>query len=656
MRDRLGDPALAARLADGGLAAEEVGARLVEQCEGNFLYATKALEAVERGHYTFADLGKLPGGLASLYEAFFDRLFPEPAAFDPARRALEVIVAAREPLVRDQLAAASGLSAEDDLPRVLRVLAAFLPVSEGRVRVFHKSLSDWLTDPDGRGGRYAVSVRRGDERLADAGLAEYRRGVKGMSPYSLRHLGNHLVGCARLSDAQLLLADIAYLDARAEAGQVEELASEFATVFKMSPEPARRQLLATLEVLGRSGRPAMGRVTTLALVDAAGHDPAGAGRVIEALAGRPARGRGAAVAQANVQAARVAMDVCAGTARLDAMQNSARRAVLAACAAGDSTVRSLAVVAVFRLAREAPPLGIELVRELARRSVWCGLIRPRHLEVFAGCALGLFYDRIQDAALVAELRATTRGLVARILGLRLAVWLAPKVISVLWSSVPDEMNCVNLPEIREYKRYAAGHPELVAEAVGMADWIDPAHGTPEEFAEALRRVARDPGPPEAHLCLFTYANAAMSRAIASDESALEATYEAFRLLPADHQWRQEFMFRMRIIQVGNELTGRPPLGPVWTERVESATRDFMYHFRGIFPAYYPGYLLGGITPGVVFVANQLGHGRLRLLDEFVAWALGGPTVRCGGRTARASIKPTPCWCGCWRWSGSSTGG
>ena len=187
---RLGQPGLHGRLQASGVSEEEAIRRLREKSGGNFLWTEQALLGLEAGTHDFAHLDALPTGLTGLYTAFFERHFPDDASYAPARRVLEVVTAALEPLTPTEIAAVTGLDLDYALPPLLDRLAAYLPDREGRRAVFHKSFADWLTETqDPRpAGRFFVSPRRGHERLADWCWAEYRRGAKKMSPYALRHL------------------------------------------------------------------------------------------------------------------------------------------------------------------------------------------------------------------------------------------------------------------------------------------------------------------------------------------------------------------------------------------------------------------------------------------------------------------------------------
>ena len=223
---RLGQPGLHGRLQASGVSEEEAIRRLREKSGGNFLWTEQALLSLEAGTHDFAQLDALPPGLTGLYTAFFERHFPDDASYAPARQVLEVVTAALEPLAPTEIAAVTGLDLDYALPPLLDRLAAYLPDRDGRRAVFHKSFADWLTETqDPRpAGRFFVSLRRGHIHLADWCWAEYRRGAKKMSPYALRHLPAHLTEATRWDELASLLRDLPFLEAKAGAGYVFDLA------------------------------------------------------------------------------------------------------------------------------------------------------------------------------------------------------------------------------------------------------------------------------------------------------------------------------------------------------------------------------------------------------------------------------------------------
>src|SRR5258708_21770218 len=101
---------------------------LLRSSAGNFLFVRTAIDAIASGQLSFDHIQNLPPGLSSLYEIFFRRLFPNPAKdYSQARRVLETIVAAREPLSTGQIAATTPLGPEDQLLGIFLPFAPLFP-------------------------------------------------------------------------------------------------------------------------------------------------------------------------------------------------------------------------------------------------------------------------------------------------------------------------------------------------------------------------------------------------------------------------------------------------------------------------------------------------------------------------------------------------
>jgi WD40 repeat protein/serine/threonine protein kinase len=199
---------------------------------GNFLFVRTALDAIEGGQLSIHHIEKLPPGLSNLYEIFFRRLFPNPAKdFGRSRKVLETVAAAREPLSREQIAAATGLDPEEELPIILSHLASFMPASEGRYALFHKSLFEWLTGWDKSdqpsAGVYHVNPQKGSAQLADSCWAEYQSGSAQISPYCLRHIPAHLHQVGRDQLLSTVLRDFHFIQAKLEATDASALLADY---------------------------------------------------------------------------------------------------------------------------------------------------------------------------------------------------------------------------------------------------------------------------------------------------------------------------------------------------------------------------------------------------------------------------------------------
>ena len=241
---------------------------LLRSSAGNFLFVTTALNAVESGQLSFDQIENLPPGLSSLYKIFFHRLFRDAGVdFGVSRRILETMAAACESLNREQIAAASGLDAEEDLPLALSRLASFVPASEGRYAFFHKSLSDWLTGWDNRqdqpfAGSYHLNLEKGSVRLANWCWAEYQRGSLNISSYSLRHLPAHLHQVGRDEALRNVLSDFNFLQRKLEATDARALIADY----EYLPEGTDLRLVhsavrLSAHVLARDKRQLAGQLT-----------------------------------------------------------------------------------------------------------------------------------------------------------------------------------------------------------------------------------------------------------------------------------------------------------------------------------------------------------------------------------------------------------
>jgi WD40 repeat protein len=244
IRARLGLSALAGRV---GAEVGPIAQRLEQLAGGNFLYARLALDALEEGSLAAADLGRIAPGLAGFYADTFRQRFPDPDEFGHAyERLLIALVAAHGPLSFGLLQRVGGGDAKV-VHRRLRDLRPYLRVSGGGdnagYAVFHQSLRDWLTDREAAGD-YWCEPAQGHSLLADV-----LSGQGAGDEYGLRHRVAHLLSAARAGQAaELLLHDWRFLEAKAEAGLVFDVAGDFRdTAAALPAADERRRLLELLE-------------------------------------------------------------------------------------------------------------------------------------------------------------------------------------------------------------------------------------------------------------------------------------------------------------------------------------------------------------------------------------------------------------------------
>ena len=235
-------PDLAQKLLKSRVPADQVIALLRERSDGNFLYAVHALNGVQCNHYSFKLLKALPPGLEGLYSQFFERIFGKTrdAAFesryDGARAFLQVMIAAREPLTASELAIASGVDAEEELPKKLRLLKQLLRSGsrngEETFAFSHKSFADWLSVKD---HEFYIRKIKGARRLADFCASEESNATS-PSYYVRRHGIAHFTEVEEWDRAAEWLSDLHFINARAREGEILDLQIDYARVLQGLPE------------------------------------------------------------------------------------------------------------------------------------------------------------------------------------------------------------------------------------------------------------------------------------------------------------------------------------------------------------------------------------------------------------------------------------
>ena len=200
---------------------EESVDRFVDQAEGLMLYAYYFIQFVEEHRDTLTpdDInGIFPLGIVSVYERYFDRLrmdlMVEEASFSDF---LSSLAAARSPLPVTMASRSLGLCSETagssrQIQKISGSISSLLPIREGCIDVFHKSVVDWLSSPELYGHhRFTANLTRGHVVLAkecektykaiksrNDVLAEYTPEEK----YALQQGTYHFIAFAQLDESQ----------------------------------------------------------------------------------------------------------------------------------------------------------------------------------------------------------------------------------------------------------------------------------------------------------------------------------------------------------------------------------------------------------------------------------------------------------------------
>ena len=190
---------------------------LVKISEGLFLYAYFLIDFIQKNvsFLTPEQLeSRLPLGISSVYLSYFKRLEKElhnaeiKVEEEHVLRFFCALTASREPLPIEFVSkilnpGGSSLTAERRVNKAITCISTLLPVRDGRLHFFHKTIKDWLTDTSCCGQHeFSVDEKQGHEIIFKLCTTELdnikRKGVHDTQftdteRYALQHGVQHLL-------------------------------------------------------------------------------------------------------------------------------------------------------------------------------------------------------------------------------------------------------------------------------------------------------------------------------------------------------------------------------------------------------------------------------------------------------------------------------
>ena len=188
---------------------------LVRKAAGHFLYAYLMADFIKENvsRLTPAELGRtLPSGVSSVYQSYFERLEKELTISEELFLTfLSALAAAKEPLPLDfvskmLLSDIKSPAGHRKVRKAIECISTLLPVQDGCIHFFHKSVKDWLTDgaPDMYGvqHKFYVNEDQGHRALSQLCVDELddvkRKSVHGMdfngaAKYALKYGVGHML-------------------------------------------------------------------------------------------------------------------------------------------------------------------------------------------------------------------------------------------------------------------------------------------------------------------------------------------------------------------------------------------------------------------------------------------------------------------------------
>ena len=143
--------------------------QLVEKADGHFLYAYLTVDFIKKNVslLTPEEFGRtLPSGVSSVYQSYFERLEKELTISEELFLTfLSALAVAKEPLPLDfvfkmLLSDIKSPAGHRKVRKAIECISTLLPVQDGCIHFFHKSVKDWLTDgaPDMYGVQHKFYV------------------------------------------------------------------------------------------------------------------------------------------------------------------------------------------------------------------------------------------------------------------------------------------------------------------------------------------------------------------------------------------------------------------------------------------------------------------------------------------------------------------
>jgi len=187
-------------ITDNNTPEKRIVTSLVERAQGNFLFIKVMLDFLFATPESFRWTENFPKTLDNTFQLYFERKFGSRESFRSLRDIFEVLVAAYTPLSAQDIHSLLKLDNPDldfeyDLIPKLEEVSLFLwHGSENRlVRIYHASLSEWLTSETNKGKFYYVKKQNGHRRLAELYLQNATTTMQPRTIEEIFYLACHIV-------------------------------------------------------------------------------------------------------------------------------------------------------------------------------------------------------------------------------------------------------------------------------------------------------------------------------------------------------------------------------------------------------------------------------------------------------------------------------
>lgn len=176
-------------------AAEDKIEALLAKSDGSFLYASEIVKQIKEENMTLDDIHFFPVGIYGFFNDCFLRLFGRESEndvkYEDVKPLLEFLCISQEPIGVEFLEEYLDRD-EYEIKRILALISGLFPIRDQYIEPMHKSVIDWLTNPNDVGHIFYISTKSGYKRLLSYIEKHYAEGAYD-NLYVMKYFGDTLL-------------------------------------------------------------------------------------------------------------------------------------------------------------------------------------------------------------------------------------------------------------------------------------------------------------------------------------------------------------------------------------------------------------------------------------------------------------------------------
>lgn len=143
---------------------KEIIDTLTEKSEGIILYLKEVIDGLKHGTINLDNINDIPKGLYVLYNSQFESRFGNRYE-EHVKPILRLIIASVDPIPKELVRLILNYDREE-FNKKLNLIGSYIKETNNELTIYHKALSDWLTD-DKTSGVYFIDKEEGDKEIGE---------------------------------------------------------------------------------------------------------------------------------------------------------------------------------------------------------------------------------------------------------------------------------------------------------------------------------------------------------------------------------------------------------------------------------------------------------------------------------------------------------